>query len=167
MHTYKNIKPQIWAFIKNSIFGNNRDPWWEGEQGPEGDSETSGSKESKRPLARWQSWFWESRWFLWRRAGGQLDLGDIYSLGSAIQLWFTEYSVQHSLEFCFCIHRIYRAMQPVYETVEALILELTRYRSKKIIMEIVHSIKSHTKIAEKKLHVITGIYRVVFLTGPP
>ena len=49
-------------------------------------------------------------------------------------------------------------MQPVYETVEALILELTRYRSIKIIMKIAHSFKSHTKIAEKKLHLITGIY---------
>ena len=26
LHTYKKLKPQIWAFIKNSIFGNNRDP---------------------------------------------------------------------------------------------------------------------------------------------
>ena len=49
-------------------------------------------------------------------------------------------------------------MQPVYETVEALILELTRYRSKKIIMKVAHSCELHTKIAEKMLHVITGIY---------
>ena len=26
LHTYKKIKPQIWAFIKNSIFGTFRDP---------------------------------------------------------------------------------------------------------------------------------------------
>ena len=27
LHIYKKLKPLIWAFIKNSIFGNNRDPW--------------------------------------------------------------------------------------------------------------------------------------------
>ena len=27
LHTYKKLKPQIWAFIKNSIFGTFRDPW--------------------------------------------------------------------------------------------------------------------------------------------
>ena len=26
LHTYKKLKPQIWAFIKNSIFGTFRDP---------------------------------------------------------------------------------------------------------------------------------------------
>ena len=26
LHIYKKLKPLIWAFIKNSIFGNNRDP---------------------------------------------------------------------------------------------------------------------------------------------
>ena len=26
--TYKKLKPQISPFIKNSIFGNNIDPWW-------------------------------------------------------------------------------------------------------------------------------------------
>ena len=38
-------------------------------------------------------------------------------------------------------------MQPVYETVEALILELTRYRSKQIIMTVAHLCKSHTKVS--------------------
>ena len=28
LHIYKKLKPLIWAFIKNSIFGNNRDPCW-------------------------------------------------------------------------------------------------------------------------------------------
>ena len=27
LHVYKKLKPRIWAFIKKSIFGNNRDPW--------------------------------------------------------------------------------------------------------------------------------------------
>ena len=30
LHIYKKLKPLKWAFIKNSIFGNNRDPWLQG-----------------------------------------------------------------------------------------------------------------------------------------
>ena len=49
-------------------------------------------------------------------------------------------------------------MQPVYETVEALILELTRYRSKQIIMTVAHLCKSHTKVSKKKLYISTVVY---------